>query len=101
MVFKAIMGIGHDDSPLAENLSYRFFDYALQIKEKETTALLTRAPGQKPVAWKENFDHPPFVGDFLNQEMFRLSEAQMIPVALQVPLPTEEVANAWNKGIRR
>jgi hypothetical protein len=103
IIFKAIMDLGHNDSPVAENLGFRFFDYALAMRDQrdELAASMSnpilREEARNSGPWNKDFHQPPFVGDFLNQDMFPLKEAQMIPIPLQVPLPTERIAQAWNK----
>lgn len=104
MVFKAIVGLGHSDNWLAENLGFRFFDYALAMRTKRDEIAarksnpLDREEAMKIGAWKQNFENPPFVGDLLNQDMFPLDEAKMVPIPLQVPLPNETIAQAWSKN---
>jgi len=103
MIFKPIVGLGHSGSPIADDLAIRFFEYALSVEPKraqldETLATLKKAgKAPDPGPWLESFKTPPFYGDYLNQEQFPASRQNMIPAALKVPLPTKELASAWNK----
>lgn len=107
MIFKPIMLLGHSGSPVANNLAVKFFEYALSVKDereaydkerKDALAQLKKkdaASGTGP--WLESFRRPEFYGDYLNQECYPARQSDMIPAALRVPLPTKELADAWNK----
>jgi hypothetical protein len=103
IIFKAIIGIGHEGSPIASQLGIRFFDYALSVKaqrgqfdavQKDSFAAIEK---QTPGPWPESFKKPDFVGDIVNQECYPLTQADMVPNGFRVPLPTKVLADAWNK----
>lgn len=103
IIFKAVIGAGHNDVPVAENLGFRFFDYALEMQamrkrlaEGANSLLSKRALGNS-LPWKQNFEKPPYIGDFVNQEMYLNLEADIIPLSFRVNLPTDAIAQAWAK----
>ncbi len=103
IIFKAVIGAGHNDVPVAENLGFRFFDYALEMQamrkrlaERADNLLSKRALGNS-LPWKKNFEKPPYIGDFVNQEMYLNLEADIIPASFRVNLPTDAIAQAWAK----
>jgi hypothetical protein len=96
IIFKSVIGLGHADSPIADQLGVRFFDYALAEKAKRDAANANDLT--KSVALDlSGFDSSPFYGDLMNQDMFAAQDKQMIPPGFLVPLPTKEIAEAWNK----
>lgn len=104
MIYKAIIGLGHAGHPNAENLGLKFFEYALTVREqrdaydaklKESRSGSSTEEQKQP--WLESFRLPPFVGDVVNQEMFSSDQIDKVPPGLRVSLPTEEIAEAWNK----
>lgn len=103
IIFKAVMGEGHSDTTVAENLGFRFFDFALQLQRERLASadkasnFLQRRETLSIRNFPRYFSSPPFIGDFLNQEMYPRKDENMIPSALQVPLPTEQLAQAWDK----
>jgi hypothetical protein len=105
IIFKAIVGLGHSDSPVEHALGVKFFEYALSVKatreawETAENDPLTKMKAKvvPSGAWLEAFRTPAFYGDFLNQECYPAREVDMIPVAFRVPLPTKELADLWNK----
>jgi len=103
MIFKAIVGLGHDSSAAADNLGGQFFRYALKLKEDRELGLEKDRGGiaslKKDIKdWRHDFKDPAFTGDFLNQEMFPREQVDMIPVSLRVPLPTKDIAMAWSQN---
>jgi len=102
MVFKAIVGLGHAGSPAADQLGLEFFEYALNMcDQRETFEKSGKGAGcglqqGTPQPWLKSFREPAFVGDILNQEVFPFEQQEMVPVGLRVPLPTKEIADAWN-----
>jgi hypothetical protein len=104
-MFKAIMDLGHADSPIEHELGFKFFEYALSLKaERDTWLQKAEDPFRKelnqsppPAQWLEAFRAPPYYGDFLNQDCFPADQSDMIPAALRVPLPTKELADLWNR----
>jgi len=47
--------------------------------------------------WPESFRNPAFVGDIMNQEIFRFDRADMVPVNFRIMLPTRELADRWSR----
>ncbi len=102
MVYKAFIGLGHSGSPDAEKLGQCFFKYALTVQEKrDAYEQELKESGiktlEKPVPWLDSFREPPFVGDYLNQEVVPWEKREMVPAGFQVSLPTKEIADTWNK----
>lgn len=104
IIFKAIIGIGHSGSPVANELGLLFFDYALALQAQRRTgqpggqsSALAALKKDTRHAWLRPFREPPFVGDLVNQEVFPLNQVEMVPAGFRVPLPTQELATAWNK----
>jgi len=107
IIYKAIIGLGHSGHHLSENLSIQFFEWCLTMKEQkelyEASLLdefgnpIPKDIGEPPKPWPEKFQNPPFYGDIVNQEMFPADKRDMVPRGFQVPLPTKELAEAWNK----
>lgn len=103
IVYKPIAGLGHAGSPIADMLGLKFFEFAMGLKEQRQTLdekLAKVELGQKmkiTEPWLEQFKNPPLYGDFLNQQVFPADKVEKIPAAFRVPLPTKEIAEAWNK----
>jgi hypothetical protein len=104
IIYKAIEGIGHIDSFQAQLLGYRFFNYALTLREKRSESFkkdggsLALNARSQPAEWLSGYRNPPYVGDLLNQEVFAASESEIISDSLRVPLPTKEIANTWGNA---
>ncbi len=106
MVYKAIIGLGHQGHPAASALGERFFEYALGLKGEKEAFEASLRDSLSPVAmeWRKNpnrpwpvsFQKPAYVGDAVNQEMFPFAEADMVPPGFRVMLPTRVLADAWN-----
>jgi hypothetical protein len=96
IIFKAIIGLGHANSPIADQLGLRFFDYALSVKSKRDTANAQDLTKSQPLDLS-SFYQSPFYGDLMNQEMFAAQDKDMIPGGFLVPLPTKDIADVWNK----
>jgi hypothetical protein len=103
IIFKAIVGLGHQGSSIADTLGLRFFDYALSVKslrdnyEKQHIVALERLAKQKSEPWLGAFREPEYFGDFVNQDCVPIAQAEMIPKALRVALPNKILADAWNR----
>jgi hypothetical protein len=105
IIYKAIIGVGHADHPLAEKLGLDFFEYALTLREEKSKfeaemsnplSNIRKEWVEKPNRpWPESFRNPLFVGDAVNQEIFRFDRADMVPAAFQTMLPTRELADTW------
>ena len=102
IVYKAIVGLGHESSKGATALGFTFFEYALtqrdaraELDRKAQSAL--HASGKAPAGtpWPEAFREPPFVGDIVNQEVFPREKAERIPVPFRIPLPNPAIAKLW------
>jgi predicted esterase len=106
IIYKAIPGLGHKESPVANRIGLAFFEYALSVqheKEKRNTSLSsgsgqrgTGPQGDPAPAWAEAFRNPPYWGDIINQQIVPRVQRQQIPAQYQVPLPTKAIADAWN-----
>ncbi len=106
MIYKAIIGLGHQGSPYAERVGEAFLEWAqsqksvkeaFQAELDDTFSPVRRAWEENPFRpWPPSYQNPPFVGDAVNQEMFPWKDRGMVPSGFQVPLPTEELAKAWN-----
>jgi hypothetical protein len=108
MTYKAVTGLGHAWSPISADLGLKFFAYALSVANQRTAydksladplaqfqAAQTGDGSVKP--WLESFCKPAYVGDIVNQEMFPDDQVDMVPAGFRTPLPTKEIADAWNK----
>jgi hypothetical protein len=106
MIFKAIIGVGHSDDPLAWNLGHRFFDYALELRDERRKVIKDQSLNMLSVApisqsWLKTYFNAPYVADLLNQEIFPASQVEMVPPALRVPIPTEQIAEIWDSDARK
>lgn len=103
IIFKAIVGIGHSGSHIADALSVRFFEYALSVQdlregyEKRRKDPFARNKEDPSAPWLESFRSPEFFGDLMNQECFPVAKLDQIPEPFRVPLPTKILAEAWNQ----
>jgi hypothetical protein len=96
IIFKAIEGLGHGGSSVADQLGTHFFDYALAIKHKRDAANANDLTRSQPLD-VSGFYSSPFYGDLMNQEMFAAHDKEMIPRGFLVPLPNKDIADAWNQ----
>lgn len=107
MIYKAIVGLGHAGSPIADDIGLKFFDYALSIRDqrfaydaslndplKQFQMAQTDSGNMRP--WLDSFCKPAYVGDAVNQGIFPYGRQDMVPVGFRVPLPSKEIADAWN-----
>jgi len=108
IIYKAVVGLGHADSPIAEDLGAKFFEYALSVRDQRlkydasandpfAQFQMAQASPAGPAPWIESFCKPVYVGDIVNQELFPGDETDMVPASLRTPLPTKDIADAWNK----
>jgi hypothetical protein len=104
IIFKPIIGLKHANSPIADNLAMKFFEYALSVKtQREQYDLKLNSSRQlnpvktEHVPWLQSFSDPPFYGDYINQDMFPKEQMKIIPEEFRVALPTKDLAAAWNK----
>lgn len=104
IVYKAIVDLGHESSPDAAAMWRAFFEFALTQKalredydRKSSNAIdklrLKKSPQSVP--WPESFQHPPYFGNIIYQEVYPASQADMIPEGFRTPLPTEEIKKIW------
>jgi len=96
IIFKAVMGLGHSDSSVADELGLRFFEYALARKAKRDAANANDL-SKSQVVDLSAFNTSPYYGDLMNQDMFAAQDKEMIPPGFVVPLPNKDIADAWNK----
>jgi predicted esterase len=99
ILYKAVPGLGHQGHPVTDRLGTAFFDYALGLREEKREGEETPPPRNRPARpWPASFREPPFVGDAVNQQVFRADEAAaQIPEAFRVSIPTKPLADAWLK----
>jgi len=105
IIFKAIVDLGHTDTQLSWDLDHCFFDYALKLREERNSSTpvagtIGYPAGGASADWLKSFRDPPYVADFLNQDIFPSSEVSMVPPALRVAIPTQEIAAIWNSDAR-
>lgn len=88
IVFKVANGLGHASSLEIERLRDAFFNYALEVRQ--------RAVKELPSAvMLGDLRSASLTGDLLTQEVYRGSEANIVPASQRVPLPDEKLAKAW------
>ena len=108
IIYKAVKKLGHAGSPISDRLGEKFFEYALMIadqrkaydeKLKDPLNQFQTAPTTDGTMqpWLDSFCKPAYVGDIMNQEVFPYDQLNMVPIGFRVPLPTKEIADAWNK----
>ncbi len=106
ILYKAIPGLGHDGHPVADRLGIAFFDYALSLREEKRDHEESNAKGkgcdrrvQPPAVklpWPATFKEPEFIGDVVNQQVFRAEEAaENVPEGFRVSIPTKKLADIW------
>jgi hypothetical protein len=106
MVYKAIVGLGHAGHPVATDLGFEFFKFALQQKDKRdaldaansSNLVIQTADSGPAQPWLEAFKRPPYYGDIVNQELFPSAQVDMIPTGFRIPLPTQELADIWARS---
>lgn len=99
-LIKAGPSLGHSMRDDIELLSLTFFDYVLRLDE---SAAAKRADPQadgdaKMTAaqlFRERVATAQYFGDFINHEVYPKSEGDWVPEGQRIPLPSEELANAW------
>lgn len=106
ILYKAIPGLGHKGSRVADRIGLAFFEYALTFqigKERGNSALSsgggmrgTGTQGKGAPPWLEAFRNPPYWGDVINQQIVPREQRELIPLHYRVPLPTKALAEAWN-----
>ena len=108
IIYKAAPGYGHQGIPVADAVGYQFFEYALTLRDQRlaydkalsdplSQPQIGRAENSQPQPWIESFRNPPYVGDIVNQEVVPYNQQDMIPVGFRTPLPTKDIADAWNQ----
>lgn len=106
IIHKGIVGLHHQSSAIADHLEEKFFEYALSVKAQRdkldqlrASALFANSSSvakQNCQPWPKDFQSPPFYGDIVNQDCFPASQMAMIPPGFRTPLPTKDIADAWN-----
>jgi hypothetical protein len=107
MIYKAIVGLGHATSPIADDIGLKFFDYALSMRDQRLAydaslndplkqSEMAQADNGQVQVWLESFRKPAYVGDAVNQGVFPYAQQDNVPPGFWVPLPTKEIAEAWN-----
>jgi hypothetical protein len=78
IIYKAIVGLGHAGSPIADNIGREFFEYALSVRDQRiafdsslnnplSQFQLAQADDGMVKPWLSSFCNPPYVGDAVNQ----------------------------------
>lgn len=108
MIYKSIIGLGHQSHRISDELSLEFLEYALTKKQDRIDYLhelknplsdlrLERLDHpNRP--WHPDFQKPKFIGDKVNQEMFLAKDIEMVPEPFRVPLPNQNLANTWDQN---
>jgi pimeloyl-ACP methyl ester carboxylesterase len=108
MIYKAVIGLGHQGSPVADAIGLRFFEHALALAEAriayDKANPLTQARSnsfagrqQSVEPWTESFRRPLFVGDIVNQDAYPGDKTENVPPGFRVALPTKEIMEAWKR----
>lgn len=108
IIYKAYEGLGHGTSGVSLGFAFKFFDFALTQKDQRDQYDAMRQSrissfqytnsGRALIPWSPAFQNPPFYGDIINQEMYPVAQADMIPEGLRTSLPTKELADYWING---
>lgn len=107
-IFKAIVGLGHAGHPDVTALNFHFFEFALSqksLREAYEKGISTPSnparqiqSGESIKPWPQIFQHPPFYGDIVNQEVYPARQVEMIPAGFRIPLPNKEIADIWSQS---
>jgi hypothetical protein len=99
IIYKAYPGIGHSGCSAATNLGRVFFQYAWETINKPTpTVALGKDPRLAALsARKAGFQTPVAYGDLINQIVVDGDKGGSMSSKRQVPLPSRELAEAWEK----
>jgi hypothetical protein len=89
MIFKAEPNLKHTSNPHVMDLGIQFFEYAV-----------SHVKGPNSIADFSDFQNPLFIGDLINQDVYPIKKAKLIPESQRVYLPTAELANAWGDVIK-
>jgi len=101
IILKAGQNLGHGGRDDMERLGLAFFEYAQGLKMNGKTA-----PGGAPLpvtaevladAMRHDLEESTLVGDFINQGVYEIGEAEWIPAAQRVPLASSKIAEVWGK----
>jgi len=98
ILYKAIPGLGHQGSPIADRIGLAFFEYALSIqKENELRVIHSNETNDASRSRsKKLFFKPPFWGDIINQQIYPDAQCDLIPPKYRVSIPTKALAKAWS-----
>ncbi len=103
IIFKAIMGLGHNDSRIADDLGIRFFQYALSLRdlhdqyEAQRRMHVAASGAPSAATWLQSFRAPEYVGDFLNRIATPAPSSTWFPTRYKFHCPNKTLADAWNK----
>jgi pimeloyl-ACP methyl ester carboxylesterase len=90
IIYKAGESLGHSSSPQIDRLGLAFFEYAL-----------TYLPDyrEKAPIGKGNMHallrKPPFIGDWLNQDVVPAAKSYLVQGRYQTAIPTRDIAKIW------
>jgi predicted esterase len=96
IIYKAIPGLGHQGSPIADQIELKFFEYALNLEAQGQAGSNSLTSADNSVLWSGDFSHPKYVGDIINQDFYPFDQKDLVPEKMRVVLPTKEIADAWN-----
>ncbi|WP_343015467.1 hypothetical protein [Akkermansia muciniphila] len=97
IVYKAIPGLGHKDHQGCRKFGFIFFDYALTLCTAKQKRIKDRGFDKKLGLWNKEFDHPPYWGDAINQNIFSAEKFYSISSSYRIPLPNEKLAKEWKR----
>ncbi len=104
ILFKAGPSLGHAMRDDIEALSLQFFEMALSY-QKRVIKLQTETKGgdaakiTEAQLFRDELAKAAFFGDFINHEVYRITEGDWIPESQRIPLPGEKLAKAWGYQI--
>jgi hypothetical protein len=81
----------------AVKLRELFFEYALSLKSPDKSQKVGSEISTS--SRFSDFQKPPFIGDYINQEVYSSEKAGWIPEGQRVPIPTRELAEAWGEVV--
>jgi len=82
LIYRPVPGLRHDPTTyINSELTLGFFEFALEQRDNPNRA--------------EFFTKPKYYADYVNQVVFPAAEADKIPAAFRVALPTKKFADLW------
>jgi hypothetical protein len=98
IMIKSIPGQTHSDSKEAIKLSEAFFDYALSLKSNiSNNKKLDDQAAIMADKMRDDLIKAEFVGDIINQGVYRAKDAGWLPKEQRIPMPSESFSKVWGK----